>query len=239
MVFLASVFDEEAADAMDPLMPAFKIASGDLTHLPLLRHVAGKGKSLILSTGMATVEEIGDALEVVPRDQVVLLHCVSRYPTPPEEVGLRTIPFLAGRFGVPVGYSDHTTGTTACLAAVAIGAVLIEKHFTLDRNQPIGDHKLSAEPAEMAAMVARIREVERMLGEYGKAVSESEVAMRVPLRRSLYARRDIPAGTRLSTGDVIVMRPGKGLPPKALDGLVGRVTRRAIRSETAIQEEDF
>ncbi|MBI4347585.1 MAG: N-acetylneuraminate synthase family protein [Elusimicrobia bacterium] len=239
IIFFASVFDEASADAMDPLMPAFKIASGDLTHRPLLRHVAAKGKPVVLSTGMATVDEIQDALAVVAAEQVVILHCVSRYPTPAEDANLRSIPFLAERLQVPIGYSDHTVGITACVAAAALGAVMLEKHFTFDKNQAIGDHKLSVEPAELAELVTRVREVERMLGVSAKAPGEAEQTMRTAMRRSLYACRDIPAGTPLTASDVVVLRPATGLPPAALDGLVGRVTKQPIPAAALIEERHF
>lgn len=237
--FFASVFDEESADAMDSLMPVFKIASGDLTHLPLLLHVAKKGKPIILSTGMATVEEITDALEALPRDQVILLHCVSRYPTPPEEVNLRAIPFLAGQFGVPVGYSDHTIGITACLGAVAMGAVAIEKHFTFDKNQPLGDHKLSADARELAEMISGIRFLEKSLGRYEKVPGEHEQRMRVYLRRSLFVSKDSPAGAILSKDCLAALRPGDGISPDRIKEIATKRTRHFIPAWRKLTAEDF
>lgn len=225
VLFFASVFDEESADAMNPFVPAFKIASGDLTHLSLLRHVANMGKLIILSTGMATVEEIASALEILPRDQVILLHCVSRYPTSPEEVNLRAIPFLAERFGVPVGYSDHTIGSTVCLGAVALGSVVIEKHFTFDKNQPLGDHSLSADAKEFAELVCAIRIVEKALGRYEKVPGEQERNMRLYLRRSLHVSRDVPAGTILDESCLMALRPGDGISPVKRNEIVGKRTK--------------
>ena len=239
VAFLASAFDEGSADALEELVPAFKVASGDLTHLPLIRHVAGKGKPVIISTGMASVAEIDTALALVPRERVALLHCVSRYPTPPGASNLRSIPFLADRFGMPVGYSDHTVGTRACFAAVALGAVVIEKHFTLDKTQTPGDHPLSAEPDELADLVTGVREIEPMLGVHDKVPDEAELGMRQAMRRSIYARRDLAAGTRLTADDLVIMRPETGLSPSRLDDLLGRVVTRDVRAESLIEEGDW
>jgi sialic acid synthase SpsE len=239
VLFLASAFDEASLDAIAPLVPAFKIASGDLTHHPLVAHAALKGKPVILSTGMADDDEIAASASLVPQERLLLMHCVSRYPTPPEEANLGAIPRLASRFGVPVGYSDHTIGSTACLAAVALGAVAIEKHFTLDKSQPIGDHKLSAEPDEMADMVARIREISRMTRPPAAARTAAELQMRSPMRRGLYASRDLPAGHVVAPGDVIALRPERGLRPERLGALVGRTLTRHVAAETPFDESDL
>lgn len=238
-IFLASVFDEDSADRIAPLVPAFKIASGDLTNVPLLRHVARFGKPVILSTGMATVEEIDTAIEALRPAPTILLHCVSRYPTPIEEANLRAIPFLASRFGVPVGYSDHTIGTTACIAAVALGASAIEKHFTFDKTIPFGDHKLSADRDELASLVRAIREVEQGLGRSSKEPGDRERAMRSVMRRSLYFRRALPAGTRIGADDLIALRPASGLDPGAAAGLTGRTLARDVAAEEIVRDEDF
>lgn len=239
VAFMASAFDEASADALDPLVRVFKIASGDLTHLPLIAHVAAKGKPLILSTGMASEDEIAAAAAVVPEGRLTLLYCVSRYPTPAAELDLQTIPWLAGRFGVPVGYSDHTLGITAAVAAVALGAVVVEKHFTIDKSQPIGDHKLSAEPAEMRQLVEAVREARAMRGEPRRQPREAEVAMRRPMRRSLHARVAIAAGTRIGPEHVAVLRPEQGLPPSEWPRVLGRVARRDIAEEAALTGDEF
>lgn len=239
ILFFASVFDEDSADLIDPFVPVFKIASGDLTHLPLLRHVAKKGKPVILSTGMATEDEIAEALDMLASEQVILLHCVSRYPTPPEEANLRSIEFMRDRFRIPVGYSDHMIGNIACVAAAAMGASVIEKHFTLDNTLPFGDHRLSATPGELATLVDSIRQVEAVRGEYKKDPGEAERRMKVPMRRSLHARTEIPKGTVLAAEHVIALRPGTDLAPKNVDRLIGRRARRTIPAETILQLEDF
>ena len=239
VIFLTSVFDNECADMVEDLVPAFKIASGDVTNLPLIRHVAKKGKPIILSTGMASTEEVREAVKGIPENQLVLLHCVSQYPAAIETANLRTIPYLKDEFGVPVGYSDHTLGTTACLAAVALGAVVIEKHFTLDKNQPVGDHRLSAEPSELAKLVADIREVEKALGSYGKQPESSELEMRKLARRSLVAKDNIPQGIILTEDMLIPLRPAIGISPNFIDRVVGKRPIRAIEKNTPLVESDF
>lgn len=239
VAFMASAFDEASADALEPIVPAFKVASGDLTHLPLLKHVAAKGKPMIVSTGMADEHEIEAAVRAVPAGQLCLLYCVSRYPTPAADLDLLTMTWLAERFGVPVGYSDHTLGATACVAASALGAVVLEKHFTLDKTQPLGDHKLSAEPAEMKALVEQAREAHQMRGSVRRTPRESEVVMRKPMRRSLHARTAIPAGTRIGAEHLTVLRPEAGLPPSALESLIGRVAARDIAEEAPITGDEF
>jgi len=239
VVFLSSVFDEECADMMEEFVPAFKIASGDVTNLPLIRHVAKKGKPVILSTGMASIEEIREAIKELPKNRLVLLHCVSRYPTPVEIANLRTIPFLREEFGVPVGYSDHTLGAIACIVAVALGAVIIEKHFTLDKNQQIGDHRLSADPQDFKQMVDDIREVEKALGRYAKQLDAAEVEMRKLARRSLVARDNIPQGAILTKEMLIPLRPATGISPSLIDQVVGKRTARAIKKDAPLVQEDI
>jgi N-acetylneuraminate synthase/N,N'-diacetyllegionaminate synthase len=237
--FMASAFDEESAELIDPLVPAHKVASGEMTNLPLLRQLAATGKPVVMSTGMATYEEIDAALAVVPRDRAALLHCVSVYPTPANQANLRAITRLQARFEVPVGYSDHTVGPNACLAAVALGAAVLEKHFTFDTSKTFGDHRLSATPAEFTGIVRGAREIREELGSGEKVLSEAETRMREAMRRSLYTSRALPAGAALTERDVICLRPAVGLPPAALDGLLGRRTRRALAAEELLREEDF
>jgi N-acetylneuraminate synthase/N,N'-diacetyllegionaminate synthase len=236
--FFASVFDEAAADLLAPLVPAYKIASGDVTNTPLLRDVARLGKPVILSTGMATVEEIERALADLTGCPVMLFHCVSRYPTPMEAANLRSIPFLRRRFGVPVGYSDHTLGITACLGAVALGAVALEKHFTLDATQPVGDHRLSATPEELRDLVSQVRALEAALGAEDKQPDPEEQQMRARLRRSLHARRAIAAGAVVRQEDLIALRPGTGIAPTRIDELAGRRAQRPIAAGGVIQDAD-
>jgi sialic acid synthase SpsE len=247
--FLSTPFDFESADVLDGLVPAFKVASGDLTNLPFIEHLARKGKPLLISTGMGEAEEIAQVTDLVRanlspgqplEERLVLLHCVSSYPTPPEEAHLRAIPYLAGAFRVPVGYSDHTLGTLACEAAVALGARIIEKHFTYRKEgQTFRDHALSADPADMTDLVKRIRAIEVLLGESGKGLGRAEAPNRVPMRRSLAARGDIPQGAVLLAEMITFLRPATGLEPRLWRDVLGRKARRAISAGHIIGEEDL
>jgi N-acetylneuraminate synthase len=241
LLFLSSPFDEESADFLDALkIPAFKIPSGEITNLPFLAHVARKGKPLILSTGMSTLEEVRAAFDTVVREgnrQVILLHCTSGYPAAPEDANLRAMKTLAETFGVPVGYSDHTLGMAVPLAAVALGACVVEKHFTLDRALPGPDHQASAAPEELASLVQGIRSVEKALGHGRKEPAPSEAAVAGVARKSLVAAKDIPAGTTITADHLALRRPGTGLPPAMLNAVVGRKARRDVRAGTLLEWE--
>ncbi|MBI5855741.1 MAG: N-acetylneuraminate synthase family protein [Nitrospirae bacterium] len=245
VMFLSTPFDVESVDLLDPLMPAFKIASGDLTAAPLVAHIAGKGKPILLSTGMADMEEIFDAVEVIERASpcgagapLVLLHCVSSYPTPDASANLNAIPYLRDRTGRLIGYSDHTLGVEACLAAVALGARVIEKHFTSDKTRTtMRDHQLSADPADLAHLVKGIRRVEAMLGETGKALREVEAQNRVSMRRSLAARTAIHKGEVITPAMLTVLRPGTGLPPSKMHEVIGlRAMKDLVPGELLTQD---
>lgn len=228
ILFLSTPFDEESADALEAAgLPAFKIPSGEITNLPFLAYLTRMGRPLILSTGMSSLGEVETALQTVRaagNPPIALLHCVSSYPASPCEVNLRAMHTLAGAFGVPVGYSDHTLGIEVPLAAVALGACIIEKHFTLDRAMSGPDHKASADPAELKALVQGIRTVEASLGHGRKEAAPGEADTAAAARRSLVAARDIPAGTALTPELITAMRPGTGLPPSAKPYLLGRTT---------------
>jgi N-acetylneuraminate synthase len=236
IAFLSTPFDEESADFLETLdVPAYKLPSGELTNLPFLRHVAQKKRPMIMSTGMATMEEVGQAVEAVRIAEckdLVLLHCVSAYPADPADVNLRAMATLTEAFGVPVGYSDHTLGIEVALAAVAMGACILEKHFTLDRSLPGPDHRISAEPAELAALVASARIVEAALGNGVKRPSVSEADSAQIARKSLVAACDLLAGTVLCPEHVVIRRPGTGIPPRMRDRLVGRKTKVTITADT-------
>lgn len=241
VMFLVTPFDEEAVEFLDPLVPAFKVASGDLTHIRLLRTVAAKEKPVLLSTGMATLEEIDRAVKEFSQSRLILLHCVGAYPTPDEEADLLTIGFLGERYGVPVGWSDHTRGMTAAVAAVALGAQVVEKHFILSKNLPAADVELSADPQEFQNMVQAIRRAERQRGRLWRDPSPSEAYFRENLRRAVYARRDLATGTRLTPDMLIALRPcADGMVPAfEIDAIVGRELRRAVEAETAIYRRDL
>jgi pseudaminic acid synthase len=233
-------FDPTAVDFLEQLaVPAYKIASFEIIDLPLIQRVARTGKPLIVSTGMATLLEIGEAVDTARsagcRD-LVLLHCVSGYPTPPEELNLKTIPDLAARFGVPVGLSDHTLGTAVAVTATALGALAVEKHVTLRRADGGPDAAFSLEPEELERLVEECRIAQASLGraDYSRKPSESVSAQH---RRSLYAVRDIRAGEPFTSENVRSIRPGFGLPPKLLPQVLGRRAIRDIRRGEALSLE--
>jgi N-acetylneuraminate synthase len=243
VTFLSSVFSPGEVELLDSLdAPAFKIASMDVTHLPLLACVARRGKPVLLSTGMATLGEIERALAVLRSagaGPVILLHCVSTYPTPPAEVNLRNIPMLAWTFGTMVGYSDHTLGTAAALAAVALGACAIEKHFTLDRATPGWDHAISADPAELRALVEGARDAFAALGSAVRTIDAGQIEKRKAFRRRLVAARALASGTRLTAEDFDFKRPGTGIGPEELDYAIGRTLRRDLAADEEVEWTDF
>lgn len=243
VVFLSTPFEEESADFLERLgVPAFKVPSGELTNLPFLRHLARKRLPLIVSTGMATLDEVGAAVEAVRsagnRD-LVLLQCVSNYPADPRDVNLRAMATLSKTFRALVGYSDHTLGNEVALAAVALGACVLEKHFTLDRTLPGPDHKASLEPAELAALVRGVRTVESSLGNGLKAPARSERATALVARKSLAAAVDLPKGTRLREDVLCRLRPGSGFAPSRLRELIGRRLRRDVPQGALLREADL
>lgn len=241
IMFLSTPFDEGSADLLDQLgVPAFKIGSGELTNLPLLGHVARKGKPMIVSTGMANLGEVEAAVDTIVQNgghQYALLHCVSNYPANPADVNLRAMATMANAFGVPIGYSDHTPGLEVALAAVALGACVIEKHFTLDRRLPGPDHQASIEPGELEALVQGIRVVEASLGSGIKKPAASETDTANVARRSLVAAKPIPAGATLTSGHLTLKRPGTGLPASLISMVVGRKARQNIAPDQLISLE--
>lgn len=239
--FMSTPFDPESALYLKRLgVRRLKISSGDVTDLPMLEVVAGLGLPVLLSTGMADMEEVQAAVQTLRRGgctDLTLLQCVSNYPAEPSLANLRVMDTYARAFGTPVGLSDHSTGLTVAIAAVARGACCIEKHFTLDRSLPGPDHQASLLPAELAALVRAIREVEAALGDGIKRPAPSELAVRQVARKSLVAARDLPAGTVLAPEHLAILRPGTGLPPGRLADVLGRRTARAVAAETPITEE--
>ncbi len=222
---LSSAFDSSAVDFLEAMtVPAHKVASFELVDLPLIQKMARTGKPLIMSTGMATVEEIEEAMQVAREagtGKIALLKCTSSYPAPPEEMNLRTIPELGRRFGVPVGLSDHTMGIAVPVAAVALGACIIEKHLTLSRAEPGPDSAFSLEPHEFKAMVDAVRIAEKALGEVHFGFSAQEASSRV-FRRSLFAVRDVKRGDLFTVENVRSIRPGHGLHTRHLREVLGR-----------------
>lgn len=239
VLFLVTPFDEEAVDFLDPLVPAFKIASGDLTNSRLLARVVETNKPVIVSTGFATVEEVDWLVQRVPKDLLCLMHCVGVYPTPPEQVHLEAIGFLAERYGVPVGFSDHTAGITAALAAVAKGARIIEKHFLLSGDLPAADVGLSATPEEFRDMVSGIRRIERMNGVRGKSVQPSEQYFRSQMRRSVYAARDLAPGEIIGEADILSLRPyvAGGINVQDIGQVLGRRLLKPVEKDQPLFSE--
>jgi N,N'-diacetyllegionaminate synthase len=246
IIFLSSVFDEESVDRLDPYVPAYKIASYEMTHLPLVRYIAGKGKPVIISTGTANLEEVDETVEAffeTGNRDLLLMQCTASYPAPLEYLNLRAITTMKSAFGVPVGFSDHSRDPlVGPMAAVAVGADLVEKHFTLGNRLPGPDHSYAVEPEELSAMVRRIREAELTLGNGEKSVQSVEAELRHFARRSIFATQDIASGEVLTLSNVAVLRCGKlapGLEPKYYDTVLGKFTRRPIQVGSAIQRDDY
>ncbi len=237
--FMSSPFDRPAVDELDALdVGAMKIASFELVDLPFIRYAASKRRPLILSTGMANLAEIDEALtaaRVAGCEQLALLQCASLYPAPAHVMNLRSIPAMANAFGVPVGLSDHTLGTHIAVAAVALGACIVEKHYTLDRSMSGPDHPFAAEPHEIRDLVAHIRDAEAAFGDGVKRgpSSEEREEMYGKGRRSVVAAANIPKGTTITASMLTVKRPGFGVKPKFIELLVGRTAR------TDIEEDDI
>ncbi len=230
-------YDKTAVDFLEGMnVPAYKVASCEIVDLPLIEYIAGKGKPVIISTGAATLGEIDEAVRATRgagASQIALLKCTCAYPAPPEEMNLRAIPHLAQAFGVPVGLSDHTTGIAAPVAAVALGACIIEKHFTLSRDRASPDSSFSLEPQEFKTMVEAIRTVEKALGEVRYEGGEQEAKSRV-FHRSLFVVKDTRAGEVFTEGNVRSIRPAHGLHPRHLKDVLGRRAVKHIKMGTPL-----
>jgi N,N'-diacetyllegionaminate synthase len=246
IIFLASAFDQESVDQLDPYVSAYKIASYEMTHLPLVRYIAGKGKPVIISTGTASQEEVAETVEVffeTGNRDLMLMQCTASYPAPVESLNLRAITTLRNAFQVPVGFSDHSLSpVVGPLAAVALGTDLVEKHFTLSTQLPGPDHAFSLEPDELTLMIRSIREVELSLGSGVKETQPVEEELRGFARRSVFAIKDISAGDSLTPNNIDVLRSGNlepGLAPKYYDEILGNKANRDIQAGSAIQREDY
>ena len=240
VLFLASAWDRPSADFLERLgVPAFKIASADLTNLPLIDHIAAKAKPVLLSTGMSTLEEVADAVTTVRRhhDELILLQCTSTYPAENEDLNLRAMELLRREFGVLVGYSGHERGLAPTEAAVALGAVVVERHITTDRTLPGPDHAASLEPRGLELLVRNIRNIEAALGAPIKRVLDRERPVRERLAKSVVAARDIHAGQRITANDLTVKGPGHGISPRFLRHLVGVVAKVDVAADTLLPPE--
>lgn len=240
--FMSSAFGRDEVDLLDELdVPAFKIASMDVNHIPLLRYIGEKGRPVLLSTGMADLGEIERAirtLDAAGAPAVIVLHCVSVYPATPEILDLRNIPMLHGAFGRCIGFSDHSLGPNASIAAATLGACVVEKHFTLDKELPGWDHHMSADPAELAALVKGVREAHLALGQSTRVVSDAQLKKRSGFRRRAVARHALAAGTVLSEDDVEFKRPGTGIGPDQLEHIIGRVLTRDLTEDEWLEWDD-
>ncbi|MDY6973314.1 MAG: N-acetylneuraminate synthase [Thermodesulfobacteriota bacterium] len=241
ILFISTPFDDQSADFLaDMAVPVFKISSGDINNWPFLEHVAGKGKPIILSTGMSRLSEVDEAVRVIRRsgcNQLLLLHCVSNYPAHPGDTNLRAMKTIKDAFQTPTGFSDHTPGNEVALAAVAMGACVIEKHFTLDKNLPGPDHRASLEPVELSALVKGIRIVESAMGSGLKEAAATEANTALSARKSLFAAYDLPAGTVLTEDMIAIRRPGDGLPPNMLSFVVKHTLRNEVKEGTILRLE--
>ncbi len=244
--FLSTGFDEDSLDFLEALnMPFYKIPSGEITNKPYLKHVAKKGKPIVLSTGMCDLKEIEDALGVleengISREQVVVLHCNTEYPTPMKDVNLLAMNHIARKLGVKIGYSDHTLGIEVSVGAVALGARVIEKHFTLDRNLPGPDHAASLEPKELGALVRSVRNMESAISGSGiKEPSESELNNREIARKSIHLNKELEAGHIIQIEDLIMLRPAIGISPMQLDDVLGKRLIRNLFKSSLINKEDL
>ncbi|MCC5828903.1 MAG: N-acetylneuraminate synthase family protein [Phycisphaeraceae bacterium] len=232
LVFLSTPYSEDDADFLESLgVEAFKVGSGQVAEPYFLAHLAAKGLPMLVSTGMCDLEEVRRAVAVIRNSgnpPLMLFQCTTQYPSAQEDAHLRAMVAMAGQFDVVPGYSDHTEGLAACMAAVALGACMIERHFTLDRNQPGPDHAASSDPVEMARLVRRIREVERCLGSPAKRPVDAELALRSTVRRGVYAACDLPIGRVLTRADMVCRRPVGPTSAAMLPNLIGRCVKQAI-----------
>ncbi|HRO97896.1 MAG TPA: N-acetylneuraminate synthase [Flavobacteriales bacterium] len=245
IAFLSTPFDLESIDLLRGLgIGTGKVPSGEITNKPYLQAMARVFERLIISTGMCTLQDVRDALDVVlqagaSRERITLLHCNTEYPTPMADVNLRAMRTLADEFGTEVGYSDHTEGIEVPIAAVALGARVIEKHITLDRTMPGPDHRASIEPDELKAMVRAIRNIELALGSARKEPSPSEQRNMDIARRSIHLARAVPSGRQLTADDLVMLRPGSGISPMRLDDVLGRTVRHDLPAGHLLRPTDM
>lgn len=248
LTFFSTPLGFDDIDFLNEIQPIFKISSGDLTFHDLIRHATRTGKPLIISTGLGTEEEIQAAVDVVLAERptaredgsLMLMHCVSAYPTPAEEANVRNVTWLAKRFDLPTGYSDHTLGIKACELAVAVGAVALEKHFTYRKeDQAFHDHKLSADPADLTALVAAVREAETYLGTETRTRTEAELKMELHMRRSIGTLVDIPAGTPVKREWLTWLRPAWGLGPQEMEKVIGKPLNKDLKAGAIVRPEDL
>lgn len=236
--FLSTAFDMDSLRFLDLLQDLWKIPSGEITNYPYLVEIAKTKKPVILSTGMCDIEEVGDAVRVLQEngsEQITILHCTTNYPTPIEDVNLNEMLTLKEKFGYPVGYSDHTEGIDVSLVAASMGATVIEKHFTLDKNMPGPDHKASLEPDELKALVDGVRKIERIRGSYTKKPTEAEIQNRIVVRKSIVASKKICKGELFTEENLTTKRPGSGISPMKWNEILGARASRNFEEDELIE----
>ena len=242
IIFLSSPFDESSVDLLSDLdVPAYKIPSGETINLPLLKHIANKQKPIILSTGMSYLEEVNTAVDTIfatGNHDIMLLHCTSNYPAEPSDINLNAMTTLKNHFSLPIGFSDHTTGLEIPLAAVAMGACIIEKHFTLDKTLAGPDHRASLEPKELKNLIASIRNIELSFGNGIKAPAASELSNRHIIRKSIYLNADKVAGEILLESDLVSMRPAGGIYPSEIPNIIGKRLVKSLNQGTMLTWDD-
>jgi N-acetylneuraminate synthase len=241
--FCSTPFSYAEVDLLENLgVSFFKVASMDINNVKLLQYIATKQKPVVLSTGMATLAEIDNAVKTIENAgnrQIVLLHCISIYPPDPKDINLRNISMLQKTFGYPVGFSDHTMGTSVPLASVVLGASIIEKHFTLDKDMPGWDHAISADPDELKVIVEDSKLVNESLGNFPRVVSVQEEEKKFKFRRSIVTQKMLQSGAVISEEDLVFKRPGTGIPPDQVDFVIGRKLKNTLQEDTVIKWEDF
>ncbi len=240
IIFLSTPFDNDSIKLLDELgLEIFKIPSGEITNLPYLRQIGALRKKVILSTGMANMSEIEDALDILTKagtkkENITILHANTMYPTPYKDVNLKAMVTIGNTFDIPYGYSDHTLGIEVDVAAVALGASVIEKHFTIDKTMPGPDHKASLEPDELKAMVSAIRNIEIALGDGIKKPSPSEIPNIIVARKSIVAKKDIKKGKLFTINNLTTKRPANGISPMLWDDLIGRIASKDYKEDELI-----
>ncbi len=243
--FLSTAFDTDSLLSLDKLgLERIKIPSGEITNLPYLKTAGRLGREIILSTGMADLGEVEDALDILieagaKKKDITVLHCNTEYPTPFEDVNLKAMLTIGDAFDIKVGYSDHTTGIEVPVAAVSLGARIIEKHFTLDRSMPGPDHRASLEPHELKAMVRSIRNIEKALGSGIKKSSPSETRNKPIARKSIHLSNSLEAGHKISEDDLVMLRPGDGISPMQMNWVIGKTIRRDLEEGRKLDVSDL
>ncbi|MBA7520022.1 N,N'-diacetyllegionaminic acid synthase [subsurface metagenome] len=241
--FCSTPFANEEVDLLNKIgVPFYKVASMDINNITLLKHIARYNKPVVLSTGMASLAEIENAVKAIEgegNNQIVILHCIAIYPPKMKDINLRNISMLQKAFNYPIGFSDHTIGTSIPLASVALGVCVIEKHFTLNKDLPGWDHQISADPKELEKIVRESKNIQKSLGSYKRIISKDEEEKKLKFRRSVVSIREIPRGDIISEKDIAFKRPGTGIKPDEMEYVIGRKVNKNINNDELIRWEDL